>query len=519
MNRKTERLSAVALVLTGLTGCASLDPAHDYHRAAKQVEVATGVDDLYQPELEADIQQRIGAMLEDGLSAEEAVRICLLNNPRIQAALFQIGVSRADFVQSGLLSNPSLSFAPRWPDGGGLSNLQLGMAQNIAELWQLPFRRRAATRDLKRVVLDTAREASLLGLRTRAAFYRAQRADELARIAADNVRVTQQLVELTIGRRDAGAGNETDVTMAKAQHADARLRAQEADLQAIEARAELAELLGLTQSATHLDLIDDTTTPSPLVVTGEAVIESALAQRLDLKAARMAKEAATARVAFEKSRFIRSLEIGVTAERNAQWDKSRGGGLSASRTLDIDQDGNVTRNTSIGREPREPQRSEWVFGPTFTIEAPIFDQNQAQIARAEFMERQASKLVEAIEREVAQQARIAAARLQTMTANVRLAREELTPLRERALSLSEDGYRAGRTAFLSVLEAQRALLDARARLAEAIQNHATAIVEVERVAGCPITQIGATKSPTTACGDGLPSHFDTADGSSVENAP
>lgn len=519
MARKSTRLSAVALVLTGLTGCASLDPAHDYQRAAGQVDSAIGIADLYRPEVEADIRQRIEAMLVDGLSAEEAVRICLLNNPRIQAALFQIGVSRADFVQSGLLSNPSLSFAPRWPDGGGLANLQLGMAQNIAELWQLPFRRRAATRDLERVVLDTAREASLLGLRTRAAFYRAQRADELSRIAADNVRVTQQLVELTIGRRDAGAGNETDVTMAKAQHADARLRAQEADLQAIEARAELAEMLGLTQSATHLDLIDDTPTPSPLDVTDGAIIESALAQRLDLKAARMAKEAATARVAFEKSRFIRSLEIGITAERNAQWDKSRGGGLSASRTLDIDQDGNVTRNTSIGREPREPQRSEWVVGPTFTIEAPIFDQNQAQIARAEFMERQASKLVESIEREVAQQARVAAARLQTMTANVRLAREELTPLRERALSLSEDGYRAGRTAFLSVLEAQRALLDARARLAETIQNQATAIVEVERVAGCPITRIAFPTSQPAGGVNESPTSSDAAAGTSAEAAP
>lgn len=494
-----------AIVLTSVVcSCASLDPAPDYDRASRHVETAIGVDDLYRPEVDADIQQRIHAMLEDGLSAEEAVRICLLNNPRIQAALFRIGVSRADFVQSGLLSNPSLSFAPRWPDGGGLANLQLGMAQNIAELWQIPFRRRAARQDLERVILEVAREASLLGLQTRAAYYRAQRADELSEIAAGNVHVTEQLVKITIGRRDAGAGNETDVTMAKAQHADARLGDQNAALEVIEARAQLAELLGLGQSATDSALVDKPYAPSASEVPADTLIATAQEQRLDLRAARMAVEVAAARVAFEKSRFIRSLEIGVTAERNAQWDKNRGGGLSASGTLDIDQDSNVTRNISVGREAPEPQKSEWVVGPTFSMEAPIFDQNQAQIARAEFMQRQALKLVEAINCDVVQQAHIASARLRTMVDNVRLVRDELVPLRERALSLSEDGYRAGRTTFLTALEAQRALLEARAKLAEAIQNQATAFVEVERVAGCPITRIGISTTQTKIS-DGAPS--------------
>jgi len=488
----------VSIAVTSLTaaGCASLDARRDLARSAAAIEQATGAPGESLMLGAAAAGARVAELIAGGLTADEAVQVCLLNNPRLHAEFLRIGMGRADLVQSGLLSNPSLSFAPRWPDGGGLSNLQLGIAQNIAELWQIPYRRQAAARDLDRVILDVAREATLLALRARLAYYRVVQVERERDIARENLELTQRLVHLTISRRDAGAGSDLDVAIAEAQHADARVRSQNVTLSVVQARADLVKLLGLDSPPDAISLVDTFPAPSPVEITAASLIVTARRMRLDWQSAKMAVQTAAARVEYEKSRVVNVLEVGVTAERNAQWDKSRGGGVSRNRSLDLNSDGSISRTTSYSRESPEPVRSEWVVGPTLGIDVPVFDQNQAQIAKAEYMLRQSQHLEDAIERDVTQGAYASAAQLAAAVENARLYRDEIVPLRERVLTLSQHAYRSGRTTFLAVLEAQRALLEARAGHADALKNYVSAIVEIEGVAGQPFDRLFETSAPT-----------------------
>jgi len=483
------RFSASLLAMVTFCGCASLEPGRDYERAAQHVESALGEPVSFYPEDESAIRRRVDELLQEGLTVREAVQVCLLNNPRVQAELLKIGVARADLVQSGLLSNPALSFAPRWPDGGGLSNLQLGLAQNIAELWQIPFRRRAAERDLDRTLLEVASHASATAYQARLAYYRVLRDERASGIAKENEALTARLVDLAVGRRDAGAGSDVDIQWARAQRADAKLRSANAALAVVESHAEFSRLLGLTAASTGVTLVDSLPQTSSLAITPFELLDIARHARLDLKAAAMAVESAAARVDYERSRLIKSFELGVSAERNAQWSKSRGaGGLGLEGSAEITGDG-LAPSVSITPQSREPSRNEWVVGPSLNVELPIFDQNQAQIAKAEFVHRQATKLTEAIERDVQRDAYTASARLKTAAENARLFREEIIPLRERVSTLGEDTYRAGRTTFLAVVQAQQTLQDARAGLIGALEAYAAALVEVERVAGCPYNRI------------------------------
>lgn len=142
-----------------LTGCATVDPRLDYARLGRQVTEATGQERVYQPEDDDLIPSLVDELLREGITASEAAQICLLNNPTLQAALMDIGMARADVVQSGLLSNPSLGIALRFPSGGGLATLESGLAQNIADLWHIPVRKRVAQRSLDGMVLETVRRA------------------------------------------------------------------------------------------------------------------------------------------------------------------------------------------------------------------------------------------------------------------------------------------------------------------------------------------------------------------------
>ena len=77
----------------------------------------------------------------------------------------------------------------------------------------------------------------------------------------------------------------------------------------------------------------------------------------------------------------------------------------------------------------------------------------------------------------------------TAWSNVAFYRDQVLPLRETSLDLARTAYQAGRTPLLNVLEAERALLTARAGYAESLQASASALVELEQATGQPIARI------------------------------
>src|SRR5262245_42943691 len=92
-------LTSTVLSLFGCAGCA-VNSGPDFHQAAARVEHSTGQSASYQPDLDDQTPARVKALLDGGLTADAAVQICLLNNRELQAAWMQIGMARADFVQS-----------------------------------------------------------------------------------------------------------------------------------------------------------------------------------------------------------------------------------------------------------------------------------------------------------------------------------------------------------------------------------------------------------------------------------
>ena len=150
------RTIGVILIAVVLAGCAQVQPKADYERARQLVTETTGADAVYDPEAPLLTDKEMDAFLTDGLTLEEAVRMALLNNRRLQAEFLSIGVAKADWVQAGLFANPAVGFSVQFPEGGGVSNVQASIAQNIVDLWQIPKRKQVAQADLDATVLRIA---------------------------------------------------------------------------------------------------------------------------------------------------------------------------------------------------------------------------------------------------------------------------------------------------------------------------------------------------------------------------
>lgn len=477
-----------------MAGCATVNPAPDYERVAQHVEAATGRTEAYRPEdAETLIGARVEALLADGLTLDEAAQICLLNNPGFQAAWMDVGMARADLVQAGLLSNPSLFTSMRLPAGGGLTNLEFTLSQNIADLWQIPARKQAANRALDREILALARRAAELVSDTKAACLRAVGTQRVHAIAGENLAIAKQLHDLAIARKEAGAGNELEVNLARGAVLEAELAVETTRLTEADARRTLAKLLGLTDDPANLALSETLQESDPGSLSVTRLIELAVRKRLDIRAAEQAAAQAEAVLREQYARVFKNVEIGVALER-AQRKRQGGRDLLADTARASIANGGLTAPEIQPRSDRR-RNTDLIIGPSLGLELPIFDQNQAQIAKAEFALQQARKTLDALERSAVQDIRSAADRLATAWAVVRFYREELIPLAERSLAMNRDAYRAGSTSVLAVLEAQRFLLDARRRYVEAAQNASQLVPELEFAVGLPWSALGDAVDP------------------------
>ena len=442
------------MLLFLVSACVTVNPRPDYDRTAQLITQATGQEPVYRPDDDALVKNTVDELLAGGVTAQEAVQLCLLNNLKLQATFFNVGMARADVVQSGLFSNPTIGFSPRFPDGGGPTNFEASLAQNIAELWRIPARRRAAEYDLEQAILALAREVSATALEAKAAYYKAVRTDREIEVIQGNVEITKQLVDLAKVREEAGVGSLVDVQLSESELLQMELALRVATIARFEARTELTKLLGLPVPPDQLQLTEPLPDPPQWTIAPEQLITLARSHRLDVQAAQNAVQVAEARVEEEKREAVRVVDIGGI--RDAE-----------DRT-----------------------------GPTLSVELPLFDQNQAQIAKATYLAQQANKNLEALVQELTQDTRVTYARAHNAWETTRFYQQQLLPLREGSLELSREAYRYGRASFLQVLEAERKLLEARAGYLEALQNSSTALVELERVTGQPVAQILAVTQPT-----------------------
>lgn len=496
-------LGFLSTVAVSISGCASVNPRPDYDLASARVEEAVGQPLMFRPGEQQAARAAVATLLEDGLTAQEAVQVALLNNPKVWAGLLRAGMARADVVQAGLFTNPTVGILLRFPEAGGLADLEASLAQNIADLWMIPARTRAAQRDLDRTILETARETAGIANDTKIAYYNAVGAQRALEISRENVALVEQLLRISEARLEAGAVGSLDVNLVRGQLLRAQVEERNARLTAATARRTLATLLGLDTPADELRLLDPLPAPTDMAIHVERLVEIARAARLDLRAARDAVAAAEARVELEYAKVFQNVEIGFELERNAR-RALPGRNIAADTARASIANGALTAPDIESRGQRRLARSEEIeaiLGPGLSLTLPLFDQNQAQIAKAKLAMQEADALLESLQRSVTQETREAVDRVTTAWGVARLYDQQVLPQARTTLELSESAYQAGQTPILNVIDAQRSLLETRQAYVAALQNAASALVDLERATARPATvvlQAATTTQPTSS---------------------
>jgi cobalt-zinc-cadmium efflux system outer membrane protein len=489
------RHSFAIVLLT--TSCARVVPEGDYQNARQVVTERTGSESVYDPVAEETIEQAVDTLLQNGLTTDEAVRTALLNNKEFQALFAELGASRADVVQSGLLTNPSISFMAKFPGGGGRSDLTFGFGQELVDLWQIPVRRKIAEAQLEQTVLKIVRRAVDIAADVRIRYYRIIAIKRAEAITKENLKLVERSLQLAQARYTAGESGQLDVFLVRGTLLEVQLQLISIARDRRVAEAELARLLGLVRWNRPIELNEELG-PTPAVVIDETeLLKFAMQERLDAQAAALQIRAAQGEVSRQYLSIFSNVTVGAEYER-LESRALPGRNVLADTARTSVAHGTLTAPDIQSRGQREIEKRQIIdsiFGPSFQITLPIWDQNQAQIAKAGYKLQEAHKDYEALLDQVAQDVEQATAVIQSAQELVLFYEQQMLPQAQKNVDAAMRSYQAGEQNIIALIEAQRSLIGQRRAFVDVVRDCAIAKAELERALGGRLPA-GATSRPT-----------------------
>lgn len=374
--------------------------------------------------------------------------------PDQAVARAQVPIAAAEVRTARMFPNPTIG-----ANAGRAEPVVAGvLTLHLPILGQREAHVRAAERGLEQTRLETSLLLWRLRHDARLAYYSAVRADDELVIAQEVERLTRRVAEIAAERYDAGAGSLLEKMQAQLVEDRARQDVNDRAAAARVARLELGRIAGFGPD--ELGALGDglgTVGATPALASLLADAERAHPELRALDAERFAAES-RARAARADRRPVFNVDLGV-------------------ELLDPTTCGSASESGPRCVGPRG----------ALSFDLPVFNLNGGPIARAEAEARAA-----AIKRDAAA-ARIAAA--------VRAAYESLTaavtrahffaagyvPSATQVEAMAREGFAAGRTGLLPLIEAQRALLDARLGQTEAQLAVQSARAELEEASGVALS--------------------------------
>jgi outer membrane protein TolC len=349
-------LLGTSLALALLAGCTAIAPDGGFGSVAEAARARIGVQprlaraDGVDSAASRELAKSIATLLDKPLGMMDAVRVAVLANPGLQASYWKVGIAQADLAKAGRLPNPELDF--KHTAGGGNVIIERTFTANLIGLLTTPLASRIEARRFEQVKLEVAREIEQHARDTRVAWVEAvaaAQALEYARQVNAAAEASAQLAE-----RMAKAGNMSQLDLARQQvfYAEAAAALARAGQQAVASREKLTRLLGLwgkdAQYSLPAHLPELPAAPARL----EDVERIALAQRLDVQAAKLDAEATASNLGLTRAtRFINVLDLGYVNQTATNVPTARGYEL--------------------------------------TLELPLFDWGDTRVARAEAVYMQA----------------------------------------------------------------------------------------------------------------------------------
>ncbi len=408
---------------------------------------------------DADVASEIAALLSKPLDAHSAVHIALLRNPKMQSIYAELDIATADVFQASRLANPRFGLAVLKP-GSAVADRKVdtSLTFGFTDWLLLHSRRLQGTATLRSAQQHIASQIHGLALDVQQAWVNATATAQRAAVGAALADSTGLAAELAEKYHEAGNIDALSLSLHRAAASEAAIAATRAARGAIQARAQLQQLMGLGAADAPVILPGNLSLPAETTLDRTAMLATAHAQRLDLQAARSELQALSLRQqATRRFRWLRNGEIGAISEREGSG--STRGGVSAA------------------------------------VELPLFQQGQAELTRSTARRDAAAARVRALEVAIDAEVTSQLDQLSQLHTQLTLYREQLIPQRETVVT-----ELTGRANFMlsgpfELLEAQQSLRAAESAAIEALQEYWQGHIALARALGAALPTVIAEIQP------------------------
>lgn len=385
--------------------------------------------------------ERVAAMLQDELTADEAVAIAMINSPRLQVTLAGLGIARADLIQASTITNPVFEFELRFP-GEPYRPYELRLTQSLIELIQLPRRRALGRAAFDAAQMRVSSEVLRFAANVRSAYYDLLAATQQVALSRTTVAAAQASAEVAMKQHAAENITDLDLENEQASYEQAKLDLARAEQNVVLAREALVRTMGLRNVTSEWRLPASFPELPAAEMEQEQLEQLAATQRLDIAIARRELEVAQRQVPIAR---LQALEQTV---------------------LDV-------------HYQREPDGAR-TAGPGIAFPIPIFNTGRAARTRAEAQFLRARHTLAALESETASQLRAARSALDEARARAVYFRDVIVPRRARIVELTKLEHNAMFVGVFQLLQAKQNEIQARRDFIEAQREYWSARTNLDR---------------------------------------
>lgn len=450
---------AAGCLLLGLTGCASgPEPAHESwippRPLGKEFErYHPPQEPTHAPAPPVKVEEPTGM-----LTLRQVLALALMHNPELAAFSWEVRAGEARTLQASLRPNPEVAVGSEHfggtgeVRGTGAAETTFAFGQLIETAGKRAKRTRVAS--LERDLAGWSYESKRLDVLTEAT---AAFVDVLA--VQQRLALLQELAELALKVRDtmaervtAGKSSPAEVMRAGVALANTRVEVQHAERELELTHKRLGAAWGSTNVS--FDRVEGELTTVKPIPTDEQ-LATLVSQNPDV------------------ARWVTEME-----ERRAVLELEK-----ARRIPDF----------TLGAGPRYYSASSDVgFLAGVSVPLPLFNRNQGAIREARYRVSQAEDEQKAAALRAHKALLTAYQALSVAYVEANSLQKDVLPLAQQAYEATNERYLQGKFGFVDVLDAQRALFEARQHYIEALGAYHKAVAEVERLIGQSLDSVPVT---------------------------
>jgi cobalt-zinc-cadmium efflux system outer membrane protein len=417
---------------------------------------------------------------QDGSTVERLIELGQGRRADLLAARQRLAIAEGRLQQSRLRPNPTLDAeygSPRFLGGEAESDLSVGVTQVFETGGKRSKRVAVAELELSQARAEVSVLERRLAAEIRQNYTNAVAAARQLDVLEKLIVADEEIVRVTEARLKEGDVAPLDVNLVRVE-AD-RLR-----VQVIQAKSELeTQLLNLktltgADVAESIKLAPQADRPPRLDLGLSELTDIALRERSDLQAARLGEQLGAARINLARSLSIPNVGGSVRYTRNKQ-------------IIDFPP--------SLGVSPFPQTDNALTFG--VSVDIPIFNRNQGEIASATGERLQAQRTREFLEATIKRDVAVAYRKYRAAAETLVLYSTQILPRSEENLRTVRAAYGFGEFSVFEVVNEQRRLTENITGYNQSLRDYYNALTELETALGTTLPASGFAPVSTSVLPD------------------